>query len=197
MDEDRREGAGRRHGDMPPGVAEDLGRLAAVAGARVSALEDIGDDLSTLTKAVDSLAASIELMATKEEVEAAEKRLDKKRTLAIVAVLGAMILLALPVAFTRSALEEIRESGDYLVECTTPSPRPEDAIDENDLVHECYEASLVRQAEAVRILEAATLDAAFCARTVPFDSSPEALEECYMERVEARTNPTPPTEGDS
>lgn len=190
-DEDRREnGPGRRHGDMPAGVAEDLGRLAAVAGARVSALEDIGTDLDRLTGAVDALANSIALMATKEEVEATERRLNRKRTMAILAVIAALILLALPVAFTRDTLEEVRDSGDYLIECTTPAPLdPADAIDQNDRVHECYDALQARQAAVVQSLNLSILDAAVCARTV---EDPEGLEACFLDRLEVRASTPPP-----
>lgn len=179
---------------MPPDVVRDLARLTATAGERVAALEDIGTDLAALGGAVDALAAAIAMMATKEEVEEVEARQNHKRVLLGAGVLAAFLLLAASAGFgffllrdLDTTTDEVSETGDYLVECTTPSPPPELALDEDDRVHECFEMSQARTAAAIQSLTLATLDANYCAEVV----EPAAMDVCFADRVEARTGVRP------
>lgn len=188
----------RRASDV---TAEELGKLAALAGARVDALQDVGNDIAALTTAVANLATSIESMATKEEVEAASRAQDAKRrrqTLALAAVgTVAALLLLLPSILVWVALGRLQEvaddnraNGRLLVECTTASPKEGEALDVEDRVHECYESSQSGQATAVATLTFSTLDAAICART---EADPARLESCFLERVKARSASTTTT----
>lgn len=192
---ERRRDAGRRGSDV---TAEELGKLAALAGARVDALQDVGNDIAKLTTAVASLAVSIESMATKEEVEAASAAQDAKRrrqTFALAAVGTVVaILLALPSILVWVALGRLQDvadqnavNGRLLVECTTPTPPPGQAIDEADKVHECSDRNGQEQAKAVGSLTFATLDAAICART---EEDPARLEACFVARQTARATTT-------
>ena len=183
---------GRRATDV---TTEELGKLAALAGARVDALQDVGNDIAALTAAVEGLAASIETMATKEEVEAVNKAQDEKRqrTVLVGSVVGivAFILLASPSILLLFALDRLQTvaddnqaNGRVLVECTTPTPKEGEALDEEDRVHECFERNSAQTSEAVGNLTFATLDAAVCARTV---EDPAALQSCFMDRQTARS----------
>lgn len=178
-----------------PTTEADLGRLAALAGARVAALEDIGSDIVNLTRSVSELATSISLLATKEEVAAVDAEQDRKRrrTTALVAggVAVAFILLLVPTIAALVLLDRLedistgnRANGDLLIECTTPSPAPGQARNADDEVHECFEEGQARTGAAVGAISLAVLDAALCAR---FQPTEEAIATCYQDRVAARS----------
>lgn len=175
-EDDRREAPGRRASDV---AAEDLARLAALAGARVSALEDVGADVKALTVSVDRLGNVIEGLATKEEVVESEARQDRKRRLAILGMAAGVIALLLPVVASMIVLDEVREQGDLLIECTTPAAANPEARN-----HPCYERGQARTSAAVAQVNLSILDGLICARSV---QTPDEIEECYLDRVEART----------
>ena len=189
---ERRTDPGRRATDV---TAEELGKLAALAGARVDALQDVGNDIAKLTAAVVDLAVSIESMATKEEVEAKDRAQDAKRrrTVIVGSIVGAVavVLLALPSVLVWIALDRLQgvadanqANGRLLVECTTPTPKEGEALDAEDSVHECFDRNQAQTASAVGGLVFATLDAAICART---EADASALQACFETRQRART----------
>src|SRR5687768_5753557 len=176
-----------------------IARLAVLAGARVDALENVGEDIRNLNRSVDALATAIGELATKEEVEATAAELDQKRRrgllLTAVGVTVAFVLLAVPSVLSVVLLDNVRRSQEesvaarrLLVECTTPSPTAAEALDEEDLVHECFEQSQARTAQAIGSIHLAILDAATCAATA---RPPDQIAECYADRVEARTGTRP------
>lgn len=166
-----------------------LARLAAEAGAKVSALEDIGTDFAKLTTSVDNLAAAISSMATKEEVAEAAEEQDRRRRRSLLAVGAALVLLAVSATVNFIVLVRLadvadanRRSGQVLLECTTPSPGPGKGVDAADDVHECYDRQQAATAAVVGRLTLAMLDAAVCARTEP---SPQAIRACYADAAAA------------
>lgn len=171
-------------------LREELGRLAALAGARVDALSAIGEDIATLSAAVADLAVSIQNMATKDDVAEAERRQDRKRRLVGVGIAIAFVLLAVPGVFAlfllgrlNSIADQNSTNGDILIECTTPSPEAGQARSADDVVHECYERGQQTTAKAVGDLTLGMIDAAICARASEDES---AIQECFAHRIEAR-----------
>lgn len=173
--------------DADPNAARD----AAVAEARL--LLDAGL-VSEMISEVHELASSVKLVV----VELASDRLERTRELTSLrrrnAVLGASMLVSILLlgllgwlGYTR--LADIAASngttGRTLVECTTASPTPPStAVDEDDVVHECYEDGVIRTAAAIASIGADVLDAAVCARTA---GDVDAITACYRQRVAARS----------
>ena len=184
--------------DRRRSVAEEIQR-------RLAALEGVGGQMAALTAAVIGLGTAIGNMASKEDVAAAAAEEARKRKRSIILLGLVVVLLVVPIIGQAVVLNDLhdiattnQENGRILVECTTPSPSPEEAERlladggrDVDLVHECYERGQNRTADFLAQLSLALLDAATCARV---QEDPGAIGECYATRVEARTGSRPPTE---
>lgn len=191
-DEERRQGEGRRQTDV---TAQELAQLAALAGARVSALEDVSGDIRALNGSVIALGETIAKMATKEEVQESEARQEWKRRRSMMAVAAAILILVALVGSNISVLNEVQKvavgneaNGALLVECTTPG-NPSSLVSE-DRVHECFDQAQARSASAIGSISLAILDAAICAR-IAVTSTAEEVQGCYADRIEARTGTRP------
>lgn len=134
-EEERRNGIpGRRVSDRQAAETLDqVGRLAALAGARVEALTETTEAVTGLRASVEVLASSIARMATKEEVEerVADERDARRRGWIVAGVLALVVLLAVSALLVALLLVagQNRENGRLLVECTTPGtrvPTPDD-----------------------------------------------------------------------
>jgi hypothetical protein len=190
---DRREEPRRADDVASRETALELGRLAMLAGARVEALEGVGQDVKTLTASVERLGDVIGNLATKEEVEVSERRQDHKRRGVIVVGTVVAIVLGGVVGTFLGVIDTVRENsvvnranGQTLVECTTPGNAKAEVV--SDRVHECYDKTQAQTSEAVASIALQTLDAAVCAR---FETTPEGIESCFADRIFQRTGTQP------
>lgn len=178
-EQDRRQSSGRREEDQ-------------TLHERIDALLGVGQNIRALQGAVETLASVIGSMATKEDVQEAEVRQDRKRRLGLIGVGVVLLFLVLPLVGQVFVLDEVREvavqnadNGEVLIECTTPG-NPQSAV-ADDRVHECYEETRARSAALVAEFHLAVLDAATCAVSVPGSE----VARCYADRIETRTGTRP------
>lgn len=164
--------------------------LVRVALDRLHAVEEIRDIFPVLATSMDRLAASLEHVATKDDVRNASTDQDQKRRrdriLGVLVALFVLVAAAVPSVFSyRSNVRstdssaEARQTRREIAECTTPSPPEGQAISTDDAVHECYEASRKETGVALGSIGNAILDAAICATQ---NRAPEAIQACFAER---------------
>lgn len=162
-----------RRGDVDPKMLTDAGLVA-----------ELITEVRSLARSVATFAEA--LVATDKRVEELADLRRRNRTLGV-AITVALAALAVTVAsaivggaLAFSRLTDIAEgnavNGRVLIECTTPSPPPEQAIDDADKVHECAERSAQAQAGALDTVGTIVLDAAICARS---EADPSAIRACY------------------
>lgn len=108
-------------------------------------------------------------------------------------VLAAVLVLAVVLAFVLPRVVDAADASAagnrVLIECTTPAPTTGRAMDDEDVVHECYDRNLVAQAQAVGLVGEDTLDAAICART---EADVARIADCFRARRAARAAATNP-----
>jgi hypothetical protein len=106
--------------------------------------------LGETRRAVDLLAAGIERLASKDDLETVRVGADKSKRklwIAVAAVAAFVVALAAGLEDLHAIAESNERTGEIILECTTPTVDPTDP-------HECYERSeeRARQTED-RVLE--------------------------------------------
>jgi hypothetical protein len=143
--EDRRTGSGRRDDDK---TALELAKLAAEAGARLSAFDDskqaVLDALSSSRLAVEGLATAVEKLASKEELDDVKTRQDRRSYLfAVVLVLVVLVVAGLGVVVVGN-----QETNRLLVDCTTPGPLRRTPA-QPATGHPCFDRGQAQQEKAI------------------------------------------------
>lgn len=143
---DRRAGPGRRDEDLA--IVEHFDRFDREGFEITKA--GILEALSVTKSSVEILAGSIDKLASKEELEDVRVETTNRIRKIWPVLAGLVVALAVGLVFFLQLLSIAstnRANGEILVECTTPSPGPDDR-------HECFEeAQLARGAFAGTLAE--------------------------------------------
>lgn len=153
-------------------------------------------DVHALARGVTVVAD--ELVVARDNI--AELRSLRRRNAGLIALAGALVatlviggIVGTLVFLGRlaDALDTAQDTNRLIAECTSPAPTPADAMDEDDLVHECYDAALAGRRDSVARLDNAAVDAAICATQDPGNAA--AIDACYVARSTARQTTTTTT----
>lgn len=105
-------------------------------------LEDL---LGHVDEHVVAMTAEVAMLRHELSRETEERERSTRWLWGALAVIVAVIVVgAVVIVSNRQLARETHDLNRHVVECTTPSPEPGDAIDDEDVVHECWDRLITR-----------------------------------------------------